>query len=143
MERTELFTKEDIESFPNFDSVQDKVLFDAIQKENLIIFYGAGVSALANCPTWERLALNIIKKLVDISNMSALECKTLEVMAHYDPRKVITIGHQIFVQKEKIKQFHDIVEDSLVPIKNADKLYFERIHKKIFDLKPISFITTN
>lgn len=60
--RIELFPKSDLDAYPTFQPEKDyERLFESIQKDKLVVFFGAGVSRLAGCGSWRGLAVNIVQ----------------------------------------------------------------------------------
>lgn len=141
-ERIELFNKEDIDSFPKFSPQgEDKNLFEAIKNDKLVVFYGAGVSMLAGCASWEQLAHNIINKF-PLEIYSEQDKVILKEIAIDEPKKAISICYHRAKQNKKLLEdvYFNTIKLSVIP-KNLNA--FAAIHAKIFDLNAISYITTN
>ncbi len=140
-EKVELFSKDDIHSHPLFyPNGHHKPLFDAIRNENLIVFYGAGVSQLAGCCGWVELAKRIIKEFSD-NEYSNIEKNVLTDMANNDPRKAISICYSRAKNNNKLEDaYFKAIKESVTPSNNRK---FADIHEKLLDLNAICYVTTN
>jgi len=140
--RTELFDRSIIESFPKFNpSGEHKKLFEAMRKDNLIIFFGAGVSLLAGCAGWDKMAYNLVDTFPN-SICSELEKNILKRIAISDQMKVISICFQMAKGDENLLK--DVYYQSIInSVKPESPELFSYIHNKILDLKAISYVTTN
>lgn len=141
-EKIELFNKEDIENYPRFyPEGEDKKLFDAIRNDNLIIFYGAGVSKLAGCAGWIELAEKIVYKFPK-EIYSEQDKIILKEMANTDPKKVISVCYHRVKNDKKLLEnvYFKAIKDSVTPSKVKE---FIEIHNKIFNLNAVSYVTTN
>ena len=142
IDKLELFTKERLEEFPDFNAQQYEPLLNAIRDEKLIVFYGAGVSMLGGCASWVGLAQNIIAEMPRIL-FSDLEKIVLNEMALTKAREVISIcrgrvtdnpGHE--------KCYFDAIRNSVKP--KTEKIEdWRKAHQLLLDLNPVAFITTN
>ncbi len=139
--RVELFDKGHIDSFPRFLPEQDdKRLFEAIKNQELIVFYGAGVSMLAGCASWQQLANKVIGAF-GAAVYSDLDKTVLRELAGVDPRKAISICSARAKGNPELEEiYYQAIRDSVTP---KDEAAFADIHGQIFDLKPVAFITTN
>lgn len=139
--RVELFDKVHIDSFPKFfPEKEHKRLFDAIKNQELIIFYGAGVSMLAGCASWYQLAINVIGAFGN-SVFSDLDRTVLREMASLDPRKAISICSGYAKGNPELEAiYYGAIERSVTP---SDAAAFSNIHEELFRLNPAAFITTN
>lgn len=145
--RVALFDKSHIDQHPIFDSKGDeKNLFEAIRNDRLIVFYGAGVSRLAGCASWAELAANIVKRFPD-NVFSHQDKEVLRDLAYRDPKKVISICYHRAIDEQRfhkddslIRTYYESIKDSVKPNNMGE---FEKIHKSIFDLDAISYVTTN
>ena len=98
------------------------VLKEAIQKDRLVIFAGAGVSYDSGVPLWKELTEEISKNLN-------------ETVDEQDPMKLA----QILYNEKGQKRYFDIIEKVL----ETNKGYYNPIHEIIFELNPQHIITTN
>lgn len=142
-DRIELFNQKDIEKHPFLDPQGDeKRLFEAFKDDNLVVFYGAGVSRIAQCASWPELAVEIVKAFSKAQHFSEQDKELLSTMAYQDPRKVISICYHR--AKREGPDLMNIYEESIkcsVTPKNKEE--FKRIHRKIYELDPIAYVTTN
>lgn len=120
----------------------DTKLVKAIENDELIVFYGAGLSRLAGCLGWNDLAKAIVKALPE--NVVNKERKDgLVNLASYNPIKVFTICSTIcdrIDEKFKEQYYYGVIFDSVTP-KDISK--FVSLHDKLNNLDPLAFITTN
>ena len=143
--RIELFDKSHIDEHPVFQADGDeKNLFRAIENDRLIVFYGAGVSRLAGCASWAELASNIAKSFPE-DVFSHQDKDILSELARTDPKKAISICYHRAREEEKqsdrlLEIYYEAIKESVKP-KDMDE--FERIHRAIFELDAISYVTTN
>lgn len=138
----ELINKSILDQYPILEEEGDeKRLFEAIEKDNLIIFYGAGVSKLGGCSTWIELTQNVINEIPS-SIFSKLQKSVLMEMSLTDPRKCISICNSILKDKnENLKKyFYEPIKKSVEPT-NINN--FVEIHDKMFQLKAKCYVTTN
>lgn len=142
--RLDLFTKDDIDKHPVFDAEGDeKRLFQAFREDSLIIFYGAGVSRLAQCASWVGLACHIACRFCEAGSFSEQERELLEAMANKDPRKVISICYHRARNEAGtvlLDLYRQAILESVTP---GDQTEFERIHGRIVQLNPLVYVTTN
>lgn len=139
--RIELFDREHIDSFPRFQpDKEDKRLFEAIKNQELIVFYGAGVSMLAGCASWNGLANKVIGAFAS-AIYSDLDKTVLRELAGVDPRKAISICSSRAKGDPALKEYYyGAIRESVTP---SDAAAFANIHEQLFRLNPVAFITTN
>lgn len=80
-------------------------IYTAHKESKLIIFVGAGVSALWGCKRWKDMAISLIDDCYDNGDISYWHRKILLDKYQYNPRKLITIAQSILNDKyiEKLK----------------------------------------
>ena len=140
-QRIELFDRSHIEGFPRFfRDGDDRRLFEAIKNQELIVFYGAGVSKLAGCAGWYELACNVIQ-CFGSSVYSDLYKAVLRETAAVDARKAISIcAARAKADPELEAAYYQAIRDSVKPQNEAA---FIDIHEQLCGLRPAAFITTN
>jgi len=135
-----IFSKEELNKYPLLDSKGDeKSLFEAIENDELIVFYGAGVSMLGGSPSWNQLAVKIANDICG-NLFTPLEISVLNGIADSDPRKVISICCNKMINNKEESRFFEQIKKMLEP---PDVSKFITIHERIFKLNAISYITTN
>ena len=137
-----LIDKIDLDEHPKFEpNGEDKKLFDAIRHDKLIIFYGAGVSRLAGCASWIELAKNIANAFPK-NVYSELDKEVLREIAEVDPKRAISICYRESERNINVLKniYFKALRKSVTP---TNKKEFVEIHKKIFNLNALSYITTN
>ena len=105
-----------------------KKIEEASQNNSLTFFVGAGISRLSNAPGWENL----------------IECFCAK-MQYKKPDKLSTDDYlripQMFyysINKDE-EEYYRLLNEFL----NVDNIKPNSVHKMLFDLNPVSFITTN
>lgn len=122
--------------FSNFTPIPDlekyNIIMDAHKKSKLVIFLGAGVSALWGCKRWKDLAEELIGKC-DLNYWEKLKLKE----NHSDnPRKLITIAKHILGEK----YFPEL--KSCLKIDESRKENKPDLFQKLIKINA-TFITTN
>ena len=133
----ELISKQMLDRYP-LPFVQENYpdLFDAVKRDNLIVFIGAGVSKLLGCSLWDELAVKLAKKICTYG-----EADVLEKEAIVSPRKVISICYgRCNEDSEKLQIYKKTIEEELAIV---DKEKAKSLYNKIFELDPKAYITTN
>jgi len=140
-QRIELFDRSHIDGFPRFfRDGEDRRLFDAIKNQELIVFYGAGVSKLAGCANWYELACDVIDCFGG-SIYSDLYKTVLRETAAVDPRKAISIcAARAKASPELLGAYYQAIRDAVKP---ENDTAFIDIHEQLCGLRPVAFITTN
>jgi|ERR1035437_1846282 hypothetical protein len=119
-------------------------IFEAVKRDKLAIFMGAGVSRLVGCLGWDELANKLVdrcfKELKNGSNQKLITFKEKETLLSLgNQRKIITICHKLLVKESKEQVFYEEMEKALryKQIVEEPNIYS--------DLAKISalFITTN
>jgi len=115
-----------------------------VENGNLVIFIGAGVSQSIGCASWEQLAQNLIKtchKTKRKDGSPYINFKQKEKLSQYrDPKKIITICHQILQKNDREELFIKELEYSFEP--DEELLKTQNIYDELHRLPGI-FITTN
>jgi hypothetical protein len=114
-----------------------EVIRDAINKDNLVVFIGAGVSALVGCMRWPVLAKHLAEECFKkgIINYSAKE----QLKNDSDHLKVISVAYELLKKDDHEKHFYRELKKALKPNKrnNCADIY-DRLWKF-----GGAFITTN
>lgn len=105
-----------------------KKIIEASQNHSLTFFVGAGVSALSNVPTW--------KQIIDmISNKMKYEIKD-----SYSSDEYLRIPQMFYYAiKKDNKKYYSLMQRCL----DTTNCQPNEVHKKLLELNPSSFITTN
>jgi len=121
-------------------------IIESINNGQFATFFGAGVSRLIGCSSWERLAENLIEKcFITPKKDDALKCcisfKEKEVLQKMgNPKKIITICRYILVKNDYSDKFFDEIHCSLEP--DPTLLERQNIYNELYGLRGL-FITTN
>lgn len=110
---------------------------EAINKNHLAVFLGAGVSRLLGCQDWHSLAVELLKTCLNYGYLNNTEYDSL--INDSDNKKLITIAYEL-LKEEKEEIFYDKLECSLKPSSKC-KLT-NNIYEKILHIGT-TFITTN
>lgn len=84
-------------------------IIDAVNRDTLAIFIGAGVSRIIGCASWEKLANDLIESC--FSN-SCINFKEKETLHTYDPKKSITICKFILTENGLESEFNKVINKS-------------------------------
>lgn len=124
------------------DSEKDeKPLFDAIKNQTLIVFYGAGISSIAGCKSWKQLVDSIIS-IFPIEILSEQDKYILRNLNESEPRKVISICSQLAKRNQFEEKYFEEIKKSVTPCNDRIN-QFRQVHRKLFEIRAISYITTN
>ncbi|MBW1615910.1 MAG: SIR2 family protein [Deltaproteobacteria bacterium] len=118
-----------------------KEIKDAVDKEKLAVFFGAGVSKIIGCKGWDGLVKDIVKKCYSESFINYKEKETL--LADKDYKKVITICFEILKENKCKNYFYDELEKALIgdeELLNSKNI--KNIYEELYRLRGL-FITTN
>lgn len=121
-------------------------LIEAINNDQLAIFFGAGTSMMIGCSSWEKLASDLIEKcfITNKNGETGLTCinykerETLSKMK--DPKKIITICQYVLESNGSRDEFYSQIEESLKP--NQTLIDKHNIYNELQGLRGL-FITTN
>ena len=103
----------------------------AIERKQLVVFLGSGISIAGGLPSWEQLAYNVIKGKAKCVELKAIESK------HYGPRRLMSLARTYFNDDDEFrKSVCDQLRDK--PVKPNGK----RLHE-ILKSWDVSVITTN
>ncbi|MBU1044463.1 MAG: SIR2 family protein [Candidatus Omnitrophica bacterium] len=115
-----------------------KKLIEAVEREDLIVFVGAGVSRLVGGPSWEKLAKEYLKHLY---LNKAINYSTHQYLYKEDTRKLISICREIEKINPKKPQFD--INSVLNNIDKSKELQFcSDIYTHLCNFSSI-FVTTN
>lgn len=105
-----------------------KKIIEASQNHSLTFFVGAGVSALSNVPTWKGIIDTISKKM------------NYEVKDSYSSDEYLRIPQMFYYSiKKNNKEYYNLIQKCL----DTTNCQPNEVHKKLLELNPSSFITTN
>ncbi len=112
---------------PEIPNLPDEII-EAINKDKLVIFVGAGVSTVAGAKSWSGLAANLFtmckeKEYVDAQQYDILNSKIK------DAKQKITISYELFKSKRDLDSYYEKFEKDLG--KKDDEKY--KRSKPIFD----------
>lgn len=110
---------------------------DAINKGNLAVFIGAGVSRLVGCDGWGNLARNLINRCHGQKIINFKERETLSQIQ--DHKKTITICYHLFHNNHLADIFYD---EMCAALKEGSFDDAPQLYKDIFKLRGL-FLTTN
>ena len=89
---------------------------DAIDRNTLAVFIGAGVSKTLGCDGWDDLSERLINRCIRTRNSNGSPClgeQDADVLRGYDNKKKITICKQILDENGCEAAFFDEIEESL------------------------------
>ena len=89
------------------------VIRDAINKDNLVVFIGAGVSALAGCMRWPDLAKHLAEECLKKNCINFSEKEQLK--SDNDHLKVISVAYELLREKGCQEHFYQELEKALKP----------------------------
>lgn len=114
-----------------------EVIRNAINKDNLVVFVGAGVSALVGCKRWPVLAEHLAEGCFKKGSINYSEKEQLK--KDKDHLKVISVAYELLKAEDHEKYFYQEFKKALKPNKsnNCSDIY-DRLWKF-----GGSFITTN
>jgi len=116
---------------------------DAIDRNTLAVFIGAGVSKTLGCDGWDDLSERLINRCIRTRNSNGSPClgeQDADVLRGYDNKKKITICKQILDENGCEAAFFDEIEESLKA--DPDKLKTRNIYNELPGFRAL-FITTN
>lgn len=112
---------------------------DALDRDQLVVFVGAGVSRLVGCIGWEDLARGLVSACFDKKYINFKEKEKLSTEA--DHRKTISICYQIIAERNRDPElFYRHLNDALQPKPERAKQF--PIYEELYGLRAI-FVTTN
>ena len=118
-------------------------IVDAVNRNTLAVFMGAGVSKVVGCAGWGDLSENLVLRCTTTQNSNGSPCLgewEADVLEGYDNKKKITICKQILDENGRGEDFFDEVERSLKA--DPDKLKTRNIYHELWGFRAL-FITTN
>ena len=119
-------------------------IVNAVNNDKLVVFIGAGVSRSIGCASWEGLAQNLVTLCSKTKGRDGSFCinyKQKETLSRYhDPKKIITICHQILQKNRREKLFFEELKKSFNP--DPELLKNQNVYDELQHLPGI-FITTN
>lgn len=110
---------------------------DAINRDNLAVFIGAGVSRLVGCDSWGDLARNLINRCHKQGIINFKEKETLSQIP--DHKKTITICYHLFHNNHLAGIFY---EEMSAALKEGSFDDAPQLYKDIYKLRGL-FLTTN
>jgi hypothetical protein len=113
-------------------------IVDAVNKKNLSIFVGAGVSKLVGCLGWSELSRHIVNKCFETKCINYRQRDRLSRDNNY--KKTITICHALLTKSGFEDEFYDVLEQSLKG--DTDLLKNQNIYQELAGI-PALHITTN
>lgn len=89
-------------------------IISAIEKGELILFVGAGVSAIAGLPLWSTLANSLIRSCKDLGYIGEQDCDLILTKIS-DPKKLISIAFEKYSSNENMDAYYQKFVESLKP----------------------------
>lgn len=89
-------------------------IISAIEKGELILFVGAGISAIAGLPLWSTLANSLIRSCKDLGYISEQDCDLILTKIS-DPKKLISIAFEKYSSNENKDAYYQKFVESLKP----------------------------
>lgn len=122
--------------------IPDQII-DAVNRNTLAVFIGAGVSRTLGCAGWNDLSECLINRCIRTKNSDGSPClgeQDSDVLKRYDNKKKITICKRILDENICEADFFDEIEGSLKA--DPDKLKTRNIYDELWGFRAL-FITTN
>ena len=122
--------------------IPDQIV-EAVNRNTLAVFIGAGVSKTLGCDGWNDLSERLINRCIRTRNNNGLPClveQDADVLRGYDNKKKITICKQILDESGCEAAFFDEIEESLKA--DPNKLKTRNIYNELPGFRAL-FITTN
>lgn len=110
-----------------------------IENKRLVIFAGAGISALCGLPLWGEFARRLVKDCFHDGYISYHDAEDYSALIGNNSKMLITLIYNIYKSKNKIDEFYDHFENHL---KSSDRKKEEKI-LSILKRMQVSIITTN
>jgi hypothetical protein len=123
----------EIERIP---ALPDEIV-EAVNRDKLAVFIGAGVSRLVGCLGWDDLGRNLIERCFSEGVIIHREKESLAGMK--DSRKVLTICHDLLKEKGIENVFFEEMRKAL---KDGQEVTVPNIYDDIYRLRGL-FVTTN
>lgn len=122
-----------MKKIPAIPKIPEQIL-KAASKGELVIFFGAGVSRIIGCPSWQEFAHKYLDKILENKKINHFE---YERLSQKDPRMVLTIC-------QKIMQEEGVTPPDVSEILKGDvgKIKEYKIYDQLYKLNAI-FVTTN
>ena len=122
--------------------IPDNLKEDLLRTENdVIVFFGNGISRLSGVISWEELGIKLLKKLLDekkidyeVFNSLKLEKNTIEIISIFNEKMRLDYSHKY---KEKIV---NCIESFLKPERKEE---FRKLYDCLSKLNATEYITTN
>ena len=86
-------------------------LLKAAERDELVIFIGAGVSRIMGCASWDSLSYNLIRKCLDLGLINFAQKEHL--LKSNDNKQKITIAFEILYKNDLEEEFWDCMECAL------------------------------
>lgn len=143
MKRIERYNKTDLnfinDNVFDFNEPRLEKLKQSIKEKTLIIFWGAGLSRIAGCKSWQGLANEVINGLTP-SILNYSESDELKKLCVTDVRKVLTICRKLAEVNSMLEDFNELIIKAVEP---KDYPLFKELHELLLELKAYAYITTN
>lgn len=101
-------------------------IVSAIETGRLVIFIGAGVSAIAGLPLWNTLAKGLIQSCKEFQYINEEECDLI-LSKISDPKKLISIAYEKFKKDDNLDEYYSIFYEKL-------KLKTDKLNKDTQDI---------
>ena len=89
-------------------------IISAIENGNLVIFVGAGVSAIAGLPLWKTFAQNLIRSCRQLKYINEEECDLI-LSKITEPKKLISIAYEKFKKEQNLECYYSYFSENLKP----------------------------
>jgi len=109
-------------------------LIDAVKKEDLVIFFGAGVSQIIGCPSWREFSKAYLNKLLEYRLVNYFE---YEQLLKKDPRMALTICQKMLEESGKLPPNPAELLQGI-----PEKIKEHRLYEALYKFNAI-FVTTN
>ena len=147
MEKMEIKTISNMEDYNIVHKIPPipQAIKEAVNRNTLVVFIGAGVSRIIGCMGWDQLAKNLISVCFNTKNKiqtsTLINFKEKETLTQCnDHKKIITICHHILKENDLEELFYKEFDKALEANKEKEKEF--DIYKELFGLRGI-FISTN
>ena len=114
-------------------------IVDAVNRNSLAVFMGAGVSKVVGCAGWGDLSENLVLRCTTTKKSDGSPClgeQDADLLRGYDNKKKITICKQILDENGRGEDFFDEIKRSLEA--DPDKLKTRNIYDELWGFRPFS-----
>jgi len=129
-----------IERLLQFQKEDFLELHQAVEEDSIILFLGAGLAKMYDCPLWHEMAKKLVKVLLESKMVSYAQADFLVKEADVECRKVISICYSICKSENQLNKYEDAIRKM---VNRLDTNKVEQVYSQIFSINPKAYLTTN